>query len=198
MGGVALFKVIGVLVVLGGIVVGALMQSAARAQARKRMLAGTPDVSDNALVTVTGTVRIVGTPLVAPLSGTECVVHSTRARPKAGPGGAYVRTETVRFVLVTPTGDVIVDAKRVELPIRPGAIVPRRAELERKFLRDLEVSADADTLSFDEIRIVAGQKIKVHGVARVQRGDGEAGYREAPHELRIVDDDQHPVMIAEA
>ncbi|MGE5185635.1 MAG: hypothetical protein ACM31C_26420 [Acidobacteriota bacterium] len=180
-----------------------------RARARRRMREGEDAVSDLALVTVTGTVRVLGEPLVAPLSGTPCVAHRSRARTFKHDSPVFarklvaeeVREAAIAFALATGDGELIVDGEHVELAIKPTPVEVRSADREIAFMRDVGLTKDYANTSFDEIVITAGMTITVHGIAQVEptaAGAGETDFREAPSRTRITGDDAHPLTISEA
>jgi hypothetical protein len=182
-----------------------------RAGARQRMRSGQRTIADRAVVTLRGTVRVFAEPLIAPLSGTPCVLHRSAARVyTTGRGlgrvyrvvdGEYVSVEMAEFILDTREGPVIVSGTEAEVTMRPGAIVPRQLAREAAFLRSAGDGSDPRTAAFDEVVIQPGAKIEVHGVAQIEVDDaanGERGYRDAPTKTRIVGDAAHPLTIASA
>jgi hypothetical protein len=138
-----------------------------------------------------GTVKQIGDLLVAPLSGIPCVAYRTVARtysakrpdvltdatrlqtgmvgdlhPKRRLDDEFAATAIVPFVLVTNDGDVLVDATTCHV-LAPGMpLIPRKLELEQKFLARMGVDASAATAGFDESRIEVGAKVEVRGIAR--------------------------------
>ena len=186
---------------------GAVKRSAARA----RMDSASKDIVDHALVTLEGVVRVRGEPIEAPLSGRPCVVYRARVRVYHRQGhGTYAnhrvdreveRDGMVAFVLVSDRGEVVVEGDRAELAIRPSPVIPRSVDRERAFLG--EVAVDPRALGSDEIVIEPGQRIRVHGIARVEAAVAgasaapEVGYRDAPQVVRLVGDERHPLTITE-
>lgn len=165
-----------------------------RAHARRGRLAMTDRPEDHALVTLRGTVKLLGQGLVAPLSGRACVAYRAAARtfaPTIG-GARTVDAEKIEiamtpFVLVTKHGEVIVDGNTCELPHHSSPIIPRRLHLEQKFLERTNMFDEASKAGFDEIVVKPGMKIAVHGVVReeVTTTGAEVGFREAPKRLRL-------------
>ncbi|HUJ63730.1 MAG TPA: hypothetical protein VLX92_34760 [Kofleriaceae bacterium] len=181
-----------------------------RARARRRLREAPTEVSDRSMVTVSGVVRALDPPLVAPLSGTECVLHQSRARVYTPRGWSslrrggraiereVVKLELVPFVLVTETGEVIVDGDRAELTCRPWPIVPRKLERERAFLDAAGLAVHPSAAGFDEIVVAPGTRVSVHGLATIEiapDAGGEAGFRTAPQRVRLVGDAAHPLTI---
>ena len=106
---------------------------------------------DRKVATLTGTVRMIGEPLISPLSARSCVVYETFASlyewPKdedsEGPrekalAGQLSKREMVPFELVTAAGVIRVDATDADLELAPTPVFPRFAEREAKFLREHE------------------------------------------------------------
>jgi hypothetical protein len=188
---VAVFALIGLAKLVGQVQV--------RAAARRRLRGGQLQLSDNTVVTVTGTVRAIGEPLVAPLSGRRCVLHLSIARSQRI---RHWLCEMVRFELETRDGTVIVDGVTAEVTLRPGAIVPRDLDRERAFLRAHDITAtDARGVSCEEVVIEPGMKIVVNGVARYEQSpnaSGEAGFRDALSTIRLVGHARHPLTIGPA
>lgn len=213
-----------VVIVIVGLVglVGAVGRAQKRSALRAKIGAAPSEFEDNAVVTLTGTVKLLAEPLIAPLSGKPCVAYRAVARTYAmrGPGGAVLAgvvlgggmrrarvldrevesVEMVPFVLATRTGDVIVDGTTCELVVPGAPIIPRRLEREQKFLVDMELDATARDAGFDESRVEVGAKVKVHGISRSELAEhgGETGFREAPTRIRITGDDAHPLTIDRA
>jgi len=169
---------------------------------RKRMRGGQKQLADNTLVTLTGTVRVAGEPLIAPLSGTPCVFHRSTVRVLPShrgltPDAVITRHAMIPFTLVTSEGDVVVDGDNAEVTFRPCPIIPRKIERELAFLREADIEVDPRRLGTDEIVITPGMKITVHGVARVEVvPEGETSFREAGRKVQLVAHDNHPITIA--
>jgi len=176
-----------------------------RTRARKRMAAGVPTLSDRALVTVTGTVRVLDATLIAPLSGTTCVAHQSRARVYAKDSRFGVRRlldeqardEMTSFLLSTAAGEVIVSGSAAVLAIRTSSIIPRRIDRERAFLRAVGLDDDPRNASFDQVVILEGMKLTVFGVSLVEVTPGESYYRETATRTRLTGDESHPLTIRE-
>jgi hypothetical protein len=177
-----------------------------RAAIRAKMLAAPQTFDDNALVTLSGTAKLIGEPLVAPLSGKPCIAFSATARTFRDTRrrrmvreieDEITEVKMTSFILVTKDGDVIVDGDLCEMPIRSTPIIPRRLDLERDFLARVDLSGDVLTAGFDEVTIPNGAKILVHGVARRELADagGETHFREAPTKIRMTSDGAHLITI---
>jgi hypothetical protein len=182
---------------------GGLKAAVARAAMREKMRATPSEFDDNALVTFTGIVKLVGEPLIAPLSGKPCVAYRSTARTYRRAGRRrladreLVDVKMVEFVLVTKSGEVLVDGVELHVLAAPEPLIPRKLELEQRFLDRAQVDARAGDAGFDEIRIEPGAKISVHGVARKELVDGgvETDYREVPMRVRITGEADHPLTI---
>jgi hypothetical protein len=182
-----------------------------RRRAKQRMDAASLSLGDHSVVTVRGRVRLLGKSLNAPLSGSPCVAHCSRARiySQRSRGRIGVRQaiddevlrEMVPFVLSTRDGDLMVDGTIAEIAIRPSPVIPRRLDREIEFLRALGFEADPANAGFDEVLITEGMKITVHGVARIEvsaETSDEVHYRDAPKRMRLTGDESHPLTISDA
>ncbi len=177
-----------------------------RARARRRMKRGTKQLVDRELVTVTGIVRPAGPPLVAPLSGSPCIAHHSRARLFANQHSTQVTDEPAEleltgFILETPQGRIAIDVERAELEAVPSPVVGRSKERELGFLARHGFSAarHADA-GFDEIVVKLGELVTVHGMVIIEAdpSDGsERGFRDpAKTRIRIVAPVDQPIVIA--
>ena len=179
-----------------------------RARARRRMKRGTQQLVDRELVTLSGIVRPIDAPLVAPLSGVACVAYQSRARLFQGRSSTFVtdqpqEVELVRFVLETKQGRVVVETDRVALEATPSPIpgVARSKARELAFLARHGFGAERlDTAGFDEIVVPLGAVITVHGMIVIEldpRDATERGYRDdAASRMRLVAPGNQPVVIA--
>ncbi|MEO8554007.1 MAG: hypothetical protein ABI678_28730, partial [Kofleriaceae bacterium] len=202
------------LLVLGfvgvGVAAAAIERLHHRVAIRGKPRAAPRQVEDHALVTLTGIAKLRGTPLIAPLSGRACVAFRATGRTYklgalSGFSGGRHRTldqevsELVMtpFVLVTDQGEVQVDGERCELSLRGEPIIPRKLELERDFMIKAALIGRVQDAGFDEVVILAGAKVLVHGIARreVASTGGETGFREAPMQIRLTGDATHPITI---
>jgi hypothetical protein len=194
----AYIKLAAVTIALLGAGVVGLSRALGRAEVRRRMREAPQHLADHSVVTLTGTVKLVGEPLVAPLSGTRCVLHRSSARTFSQ--GREMETFTVcelaPFLLETRDGDVLVDGDTADIPDRGRPLIPRKIEREQEFLLAHGILTEARSAGFDEIVIVPGAKISVHGVARVEvDARSAASYRDTPTRVRLVGDAQHPLTI---
>lgn len=199
-----------VLVVMTRGVAKALTQATRRAAARRRMRGAPSALADHTVATLRGVVHALDEPLVAPLSGTPCVLHRStvrvfgKGRSPAGPRpvvGETTRCEMVRFELATRDGRVIVDGTEADVTIRPRPIIPRKLEREQAFLHTIGYDGHAGDAGFDEVVIEPGMLVAVHGVVRVEitpAATGDVGFRDAPKQVRLVGDEQHPLTIGPA
>lgn len=188
-----------------GVAIRQVKSARRRAAIRAKMLAAPQTFEDNALVTLTGTAKLIDEALVAPLSGKPCIAFRSTVRTFRQTRRGAVREieheiteiKMTSFVLVTKDGDVIVDGDVCEMPIRSAPIIPRRLDLERDFLARVDLSGDAQTAGFDEVAIPNGARIMVHGVARKELADagGETNFREAPTKIRMTSDGAHLITI---
>jgi len=152
-------------------------------------------ISDRAVVTLTGTVRISGEPLISPLSARRCVMYETYANLyEENDGEGEPRTlkaqlaqrAMVPFELVTSLGVILVDGTEADLEIAPTPVFPRLPEREALFLREHDRDERViDTSTFEEITVDPDMLVSVHGMAIV----------ESPTKIRLVADGEHPLVI---
>ncbi len=213
-----IFLVKGFALIVVGVVglVSALNRTRTRAALRAKIAAAPSEFEDNALVTFVGTVKAIGEPLIAPLSGKPCVAYRAVARTyalRSGPsmlsravGGSsrkldqeVIDVEMTPFVLATKSGDVLVEGTTCELLLPMLPLIPRKLELEQSFLDRAGLDTHARNAGFNECRVEMAAKIKVHGVSRSELATaGETGFREAPTQIRISGDDAHSLTIDRA
>lgn len=150
-----------------------------RARARKRLRSAPRELTDGAAVTLTGVVRAKAAMVTAPLSGREVVAFSAMARIYAGSGRSREvvdrvhQQQMVDFVLDTADGPVEIEAARAELELPPEPIIPRKLAREQAFLAAAGCTASARDVGFDEIAIMPGATISVHGVVRIEAAPSE-------------------------
>jgi hypothetical protein len=180
------FRLIGV--VFGVIValawIGLAIRSALRSRATKKR---TP-LTDGAIVTLTGVVRALDAPLIAPLSNRPCVAHRSRIHLTGLRDNSA--TESSRFVLETANGRVLVDGEYV-FDLVPSPVVPRDEGLEKRFLAGKGVpETQHPHAGFDEIVVAPGATAVVRGVIRLEHDHDaktERGYRDdAPVVTKLV------------
>jgi len=147
-------------------------------------------VEDRTIVTLTGTVRIVGEPLIAPLSARRCVMYESyanlyetvpvdpsRSDDKRTLVAQLAKRAMVPFELETTIGVVVIDGTEADLELVPTPVFPRRPEREMAFLREHDRDpALADTTGFEEISVDPDSLISVRGMAMVA----------SPTEVRLV------------
>ena len=184
---------------------GMLAPRARRGRASRRLASGGTQVVDQAIVTVTGTIRALGEPVEAPLSGRPCVVvHATAELPEIDPKThppENVRLTTHRmvpFLLETAAGSILVEGELADLELVPSKISPRSIEREQAFVRGHGRGVEvAPVATFREIVVTPGMRVAVHGLARVTAApQRERGYRDAePSEIKIVAPPDYPLTI---
>ena len=195
--------------VFGGVAAaGGIAEAVRRSRARRRVAAGSVVLGDHVLVTITGYASEVGPALAAPLTGRRCLAYCARAHvyePGARRAGrplvtVHARTELAGFELQGPAGAVRVEGSQVELAMRPRK-VPRDHARQQAFVAGFGLPYQPDLISFDEIVVLPGQLVTVHGIARLEVDAGashETGFREAPRRARIIGDDRHAVLLTDA
>lgn len=157
------------------------------------------ELPDRKVMTLTGTVRVVGEPLVSPLSARSCVMYETFASlyewPKdedsEGPkekslAGQISKREMRAFELVTSIGVVSVDATDADLELAPTPVFPRFPEREAKFLREHDKDERLiENATFEEVTVDPDSLVSVRGLAIVDAKDV----------IRLVPDGDNPIVI---
>ena len=196
-----------IVLALGGL--GATGEVRRWARLRRLLRSGAAVPVDGAPVTLRGEVRAIGELLHAPLSGTPCVAQRSTARVRGNLAhrtgrnrailGDHVGFSMVDFALRAADCEVIVSGPWAELELRPRAVRASDDARLEAFLESHQVYRPASRATFEEIVIVPGQTIIVHGIARFEisgSAAGERGFRDAPTQIRIVGDEQHPLTIS--
>lgn len=157
-------------------------------------------LTDASVVTLTGTVRVVGDPLISPLSASRCVLFESYANlyewardedseGERGPktlAGQVVQREMIPFELVTAAGTVRVEATEVDLELAPTPIFPRLPEREARFLRAHDKDERLiENATFEEITVDPDLLVSIHGRVVV----------ESPTRIRLVADGDRPLVI---
>ncbi len=156
---------------------------------------------DRRIATLTGTVRLIGEPLISPLSANRCVVFETFVSiyewPKEADSeaakdapkvlaGQIAKREIIPFELVTAAGVVLVESTNVDLELSPTPVYPRFPEREARFLREHDKDERLiENATFEEITIDPDSLVSVHGLVIV----------ESPTKIRLVADGDNPIVI---
>lgn len=171
-----------------------------RAKARKRLREASRELVDGAVVTLTGTIAAVET-LEAPLSGRTVVAFASNARIYEGVGKhrrlveEVFEVESKDFILETKDGLIHVESTKPALALPAEPLIPRKIELEQRYLVERGKTAHARDAGFDEIVITAGMKVSVHGAVRFEAVPGEATYRETGKKIILSAPPGHPLTI---
>lgn len=185
-----------VTVLVVGIVIGVASTLRLTGWPSKQVAEGLPD---RKVMTLTGTVRVVGEPLISPLSARSCVMYETFASlyewPKdedsEGPrekslAGQLSKRELRAFELVTSIGVVAIDATDADLELAPTPVFPRFPEREAKFLREHDKDERLiENATFEEVTVDPDSLISVRGLAIVDANDS----------IRLVPDGDNPIVI---
>ena len=161
-----------------------------------------PELADRAIVTITGTVQILGEPLISPLSARRCVMYESYANlyepisedrdpeTKRTLIAQLAKRAMIPFGLETALGVIVVDGTEADLELVPTPVFPRRPEREMAFLREHDrAPALADTTTFEEISVDPDSLVSVRGMALVE---GEP----PNHKIRLVaHGEQQPLTI---
>ncbi|MCW5801319.1 MAG: hypothetical protein KIT31_02820 [Deltaproteobacteria bacterium] len=171
----------------GGAIAGAalLLAGARKRPPPEAPPASAPRLADGEVVTVTGTVRAIGAPLVSPLAARSCVlyeayanIYETNDGPHRALAAQIFDRRMAPFELETSLGTIVVDDVEAELELLPRPVFPRRIEREVAFLRQHgREPALAHTTGFEETTIDPGALVAVHGLVRVEASDGDARIR---------------------
>jgi hypothetical protein len=159
---------------------------------RRAAAAGSGRLAEGAVVTLTGTVRAVGDPLIAPLSARTCVLYESFANMwRLGEQGIkaldaqLADKKMVPFALETSLGTVLVDSAVAELELLPRPVFPRRVEREAAFLRAHGHDAKyVHSTDFEEITIDPGALVAVQGIVLIVES-----------EVRLVGNEDQPLTI---
>lgn len=146
---------------------------------RKDQLEASVAITDHQPVTVVGTVRIVGEPLISPLSARRCVLFETYASLYEEPSGVadapralvaqLCERAMIPFELATSRGAILIDGRQAEIELAPTPVFPRRPEREARFLREHDRDERlVETTTFEEITVDPDALVAVRGVARVE------------------------------
>jgi hypothetical protein len=188
----------------------------AAALARRRLHAGMPVGGEHDAVTLTGTVRVNGPPLRAPLSARPCALYAASAvlrNTRKGLASLLAdddfvnpfvlrKTEMGPFVLATPQGEVLVVGEEPTLAFDPPAPRSWPEQATFAFLGHWSLS-DEDCDNVEELReliVQAGDRISVHGVLTKEAlVDGApSGYRATEQQLCLRGVPNHPLIIGPA
>ena len=159
----------------------------------QRRAAPARKLADGAMITLTGTVRAVGDPLIAPLSARSCVLYESYANMwRLNDQGVkaldaqLADKKMVPFALETTLGTVLVDGNVAELELLPRPVFPRRVEREAAFLRAHGRDAKyVHSTDFEEVTIDPGALVAVQGYVAISESDG----------VRLVAQGEEPLTI---
>jgi len=166
---------------------------------RKRRLARSAKLTEGEHVTVSGTVKSVGTVLEAPLSGRRCVSHQSRARVVLHDRlvGEPSETETVPFVVETKHGSVQVEGELVHRELAE-TVVDTGSDRLRSFL-DKHAAPKQASASYSEVVVEPGAKVTIKGIVALERDHAstdERGYRDdAPTTIKLVGTTAKPITV---
>jgi hypothetical protein len=171
----------------------------------KRLARVTTVIADRELVTVEGTVIATATALTAPLSGRPCVAYHAVAMLYRVQGGERILFGTINEHRLTPFelevergGEtLLIDGDRAELVEPPRPLIPRKLELEQRFVARHDQPAElARYGGFEEAVIAIGDRVRVQGLALAEaHSTAEQLYRDGAQRIRIVAHTAHPLTI---
>lgn len=199
------FKLLALIIVAIGSVVATIHHAlfGPRAQARKRLKQASRELTDGAVVTLTGKVVAKTKVIQGPLSGREGVafsacarIYATRGRMGSGDiAHEIVDAMMVEFELDTQDGKIVVLDSKLVVEFPPEPIIPRKIEREQRFLLDHGHDVNAGDAGFDEVIIRPGMKVSVHGAVHVEAAPGESSYRETGKRIVLTAPPGHPLTI---
>jgi hypothetical protein len=174
--------------------------------ARARRLArGTTEIADREVVIIEGKVRATTPALTAPLSGRPCVAYHAVATLYEVRRGERILIGTIDEHRLTPfeveldrDGEsVTIDGDRAELAEAPRPLIPRKLELEQRFVARHDQPAElARYGGFEEAVIAVGDRVRVQGMALAEtHAAAERLYRDEARRICIVAHPAHPLTI---
>jgi len=145
------------------------------------------------------------TPLTAPLSGRSCVAYHAVATLYQVHGDRQTLLGTIDEHRLTPfdleitrSGEkVTIDGDRAEFAELPRPLIPRKLELEQRFVALGGQPAElARHSAFEEAVIAIGDRIRVQGLALVEAHVAAPQlYRGGAQRIRIIAHPAHPLTI---
>jgi len=191
--------------VLGAVSVATLLEQ--RRQRWKRLRAGRAPLAEGEVVTMTGTIRLLGEPLRAPLSGTPCALYRVvgRSASVSSPGlGTWHAAESLavenvlaRFALMTSHGEVLVDGEQIEITWPVRRVSPRRPDRELAVRLRLGFTK-TQAVSLKEVAIADGATVSVRGVLHreLATSSAERDFRDARTLLVLRGHPDHPLTVS--
>jgi hypothetical protein len=157
-----------------------------------------PRFEDRQVVTVTGTVKVVGDGLISPLTARRCVLFEAYANlyewQKEGEenhkvlAGQLAKRQMVPFELETSVGTVTIDGTEADLELQPTPVFPRIPEREARFLREHERDERLiENATFEEITVDPDELISVQGLVVIDP--------QSPTRIRLVADGDRPLVV---
>jgi hypothetical protein len=186
-----------VAVLVGGLAIGTV--STLRLVRWSPRRAGNDDgIEDKSIVTVTGTVKVIGEGLISPLTARRCVMFEAYANlyewQKEGEedkkvlSGQLAKRAMVPFELETSVGTVSIEGTEADLELQPTPVFPRIPEREALFLREHDKDERLiENATFEEITVDPDELISVQGLAIVDP--------KSPTKIRLVADGENPLVI---
>jgi hypothetical protein len=187
-----------------------------RARARRRLHDGAPVGGEHDAVTLTGTVRLVGPPLRAPLSGRPCALYLASVSLRDGrdrlssllADDEFVHPLVIHeskmraFVLSTAQGEFLILGDEPTLAFELPAPRAPPADLTLAFLERWNVPAEQrqHAHEFRELVVEAGEQISVNGVLtqEAQLDASPAGYRASARQACLRGRPDRPLTIGPA
>jgi hypothetical protein len=158
-------------------------------------------LADGEAVELTGTTRLLGEPLIAPLTGEPCLAHVSRARvfTRLDFVGDLVEefeiADAALFVLETAHGEVLVvdKPKLVLAPLHLESLDEGRLAA---FLRPRTLERYVRSTFFEHATIHEGAAVTLTGVITHEPAPVlEAGFRDLPVRTRLTGYGKHPLTL---
>ena len=156
-------------------------------------------------VELIGVPRLLGSPIVAPISGAPCVAYCVKVRVYtrldiAGIElGQFFRCASAGFVLSTDSGDVNVFDQPGTVDVESRLVVPSMAAAEA-FLAAQNLQAYARSSFFDEGFLRVDERVTVRGVIarEPEAAVAESTFRELAMRTFVRGYGKHPLVIGRA
>jgi hypothetical protein len=157
-------------------------------------------LAEGEAVVLTGTTRLVGPHVVAPLTGEPCVAHLSRARvftrlDHTGDLLGNVESfDIAPFVLDAPNGSVLVIDRPARIELEPALLGLLDSGRCAHFLARRGLDAYVASSFFEHVVVRAGDIVTISGVITCEPVPAlEASFRELPVRTRLTGYGKHPI-----
>ncbi len=153
-------------------------------------------------VVLTGTTRLVGEQVIAPLTGEPCIAHRSRARvftrlDHTGDLLGNVESfDIAPFVLDAPNGSVLVIDRPARIELEPALLAFLDRNRCAHFLARRGLAAYVASSFFEHAVVRAGDTITMFGVITREPAPAlETSFRELPVRTRLTGYGKHPLAL---